>query len=64
LIVKRYFRRDVMFLEKVPAGVYAVNCYIIGDDKTDKAAVIAFIQEKIEKDKRIAKEMERKAKSK
>lgn len=29
-----------MFLERIPAGVYAVNCYIIGDDKTDKAAVI------------------------
>ncbi len=29
-----------MFLERVPAGVYAVNCYILGDDKTGKAAVI------------------------
>lgn len=29
-----------MFLEKIPAGVYAVNCYILGDEKTDKAAVI------------------------
>jgi len=40
LIVKSYFRRGFMFLEKIPAGVYAVNCYVIGDDKTDKAAVI------------------------
>lgn len=29
-----------MFLEKIPAGVYAVNCYVIGDDKTNKAAVV------------------------
>lgn len=29
-----------MFLERIPAGIYAVNCYIIGDEKTKKAAVI------------------------
>lgn len=29
-----------MFLERIPAGVYAVNCYVVGDDKTGKAAVI------------------------
>ncbi len=29
-----------MFLEKIPAGAYAVNCYVVGDDKTSKAAVI------------------------
>ncbi|ABW19252.1 MBL fold metallo-hydrolase [Alkaliphilus oremlandii] len=29
-----------MFLEKVPAGVYAVNCYVIGDEQTNKAAVV------------------------
>lgn len=29
-----------MFLEKIPAGVLSVNCYLIGDDKTEKAAVI------------------------
>lgn len=29
-----------MFLEKVPAGVYAVNCYVIGDEQTNNAAVV------------------------
>ncbi|QUH20545.1 MBL fold metallo-hydrolase [Alkaliphilus sp. B6464] len=29
-----------MFLERIPAGVYAVNCYVVGDDKTGKSAVI------------------------
>ncbi|KAB3537280.1 MBL fold metallo-hydrolase [Alkaliphilus pronyensis] len=29
-----------MILEKVAAGIYGVNCYIIGDEKTSKAAVI------------------------
>lgn len=29
-----------MFLERIPAGIYAVNCYIIGDEATNKAAVI------------------------
>lgn len=29
-----------MFLERIPAGVYAVNCYVVGDDKSGKAAVI------------------------
>lgn len=29
-----------MLLEKIPAGVYGVNCYILGDEKTNKAAVI------------------------
>ncbi len=29
-----------MFLERIPAGVYAVNCYVVGDDKTGKATVI------------------------
>lgn len=29
-----------MFLERIPAGVYAVNCYVVGDDKTNNAAVI------------------------
>lgn len=29
-----------MFLEKIPAGVLAVNCYIIGDEKSSRAAVI------------------------
>lgn len=29
-----------MLLEKITAGIYAVNCYIIGDEKTGKAAVI------------------------
>ncbi|MCT4509890.1 MAG: MBL fold metallo-hydrolase [Tepidibacter sp.] len=29
-----------MFLEKIVAGVYGVNCYILGDDETKKCAVI------------------------
>lgn len=29
-----------MFLHKIVAGVYGVNCYIIGDDETKKAAII------------------------
>lgn len=29
-----------MFIERVQAGVYAVNCYIFADDKTNKATVI------------------------
>ncbi|SCZ07212.1 MBL fold metallo-hydrolase [Alkaliphilus peptidifermentans] len=29
-----------MIIEKIAAGVYGVNCYIIGDEKTNKAAVI------------------------
>lgn len=29
-----------MFIERIPAGVYAVNCYIFADDKTDKAVVV------------------------
>ncbi len=29
-----------MLLEKIPAGVYGVNCYVIADEKTNKAAVI------------------------
>lgn len=29
-----------MILERIPAGRYAVNCYIVGDKSTSKAAVI------------------------
>lgn len=29
-----------MFLHKIPAGVMEVNCYLIGDDSSGKAAVI------------------------
>ncbi len=29
-----------MFIERIPAGVYAVNCYIFADDKTNKAVVV------------------------
>lgn len=29
-----------MFLERIPAGIYAVNCYVLGDKATNKAAVI------------------------
>ena len=29
-----------MFLERIPAGIYAVNCYVLGDKATKKAAVI------------------------
>ena len=29
-----------MFLEKIPAGILSVNCYLVGDDKSGKAAVI------------------------
>ena len=29
-----------MFLERIPAGIYAVNCYVLGDKATNKALVI------------------------
>lgn len=29
-----------MFLQKMALGVYGVNCYVLGDDKTSEAAVI------------------------
>lgn len=29
-----------MYLERIPAGIYAANCYIIGCEKTKKSAVI------------------------
>ncbi len=29
-----------MFLERIPAGIYAVNCYVLGDKVTNKALVI------------------------
>ncbi|SHJ87422.1 MBL fold metallo-hydrolase [Tepidibacter formicigenes] len=29
-----------MFLQKIVAGVYGVNCYILGDDETKKCAVL------------------------
>lgn len=29
-----------MYLERVPAGIYAANCYLIGCEKTNKAVVI------------------------
>lgn len=29
-----------MFIERIPAGVYAVNCYVFADDKTDQAIVV------------------------
>lgn len=29
-----------MFLERIPAGIYAVNCYVLGDKATNKAVVI------------------------
>lgn len=29
-----------MFLEKLAAGIYGVNCYILADDSTGKAAII------------------------
>jgi len=29
-----------MLLEKIPAGPLSVNCYVIGDDRTNKAAVV------------------------
>jgi len=29
-----------MYLERIPAGIYAANCYLIACDKTNKAAVI------------------------
>ncbi len=29
-----------MFLEKILAGILSVNCYVVGDDKSGKAAVI------------------------
>ncbi|ABR48509.1 beta-lactamase domain protein [Alkaliphilus metalliredigens QYMF] len=29
-----------MFLEKIAAGVFGVNCYVISDDETGKAAVV------------------------
>ena len=29
-----------MFLDKIPAGVLSVNCYVVGDERSGKAAVI------------------------
>lgn len=29
-----------MYVERIPAGIYAANCYIIGDEKTMKAAIV------------------------
>lgn len=29
-----------MYVERIPAGIYAANCYIVGDEKTKKAAII------------------------
>lgn len=29
-----------MYLERIPAGIYAANCYLLACDKTNKAAVI------------------------
>lgn len=29
-----------MFLERIPAGIYAVNCYVLGDKATNEAIVV------------------------